>query len=77
MLPVKTITNAPKEEPIVHVNVGGHTIQLLVDADATFSCIGKDGQSLPLSGKNITTQGFSGIIQNVPLTKQLTSLWAH
>lgn len=68
MLPVEALTNTQKQEPTVDVMVGGHIIRFFVDTGATFSCIGKDGQSLPLSERKITTQGFSGITQKIPFT---------
>ena len=67
MTPV--ISTQPQEEPTIAVEIQSRKYTFMVDTGATYSCIGSEGSSLPLSGQSIQTVGFSGTTQIIPLTR--------
>ena len=67
------ITNGPEQEPIIHVNIEGKMIPMMIDTGATCTCIRKEYAShLPLSGQYIQIVGFSGKTMLNPTTKPVT-----
>ena len=67
ILPI--LTQRPHAEPTIDVTVCNQHHQFMIDTGATYSCIGKDGASLPLSASKIRTVGFSGKTQIIPMTE--------
>ena len=62
----RIISQHPQEETTIPVIIAHHEHPFMVDTGITYSCIGKQDPSLPLSPLSIKTVGVSGKLQVVP-----------
>ncbi|KAL7383993.1 hypothetical protein ABVT39_022082 [Epinephelus coioides] len=70
------ISLQPHDEPTIPVVIHEQAYPFMVDTGATYSCIGKEDSTLPLSKSSIKTIGFSGKSQVIPMTEPVPMLIA-
>lgn len=66
-----TLSQDPRETPVIPVIIDQKVHEFMVDTGATYSCIGKQGSSLPLSQTSFETRCFSGKCLLTPLTEPI------